>query len=81
MFCLRLPNAKIAILFQNDDYGKDYLQGMKDGLGSLASKMIVAEESSEVVSQAVVGQMTGGQDRILRQALGPHHRRRRCCCR
>src|SRR3982750_3923645 len=41
------PNAKIAILYQNDDYGKDYLKGLKDGLGAKASSMIVAEESYE----------------------------------
>jgi branched-chain amino acid transport system substrate-binding protein len=42
-----LPNAKIAVLFQNDDYGKDYLKGLKDGLGPKAASMIVAEESYE----------------------------------
>ncbi|MBR0792481.1 ABC transporter substrate-binding protein [Bradyrhizobium manausense] len=41
------PDAKIAVLYQNDDYGKDYLKGLKDGLGSKASSMIVAEESYE----------------------------------
>src|SRR5881398_2665367 len=41
------PDAKIAVLFQNDDYGKDYLKGLKDGLGAKASSMIVAEESYE----------------------------------
>jgi branched-chain amino acid transport system substrate-binding protein len=41
------PDAKIAVLFQNDDYGKDYLKGLKDGLGSKAATMIVAEESYE----------------------------------
>jgi branched-chain amino acid transport system substrate-binding protein len=41
------PNAKIAVLFQNDDYGKDYLKGLKDGLGAKAN-MIVAESSYEV---------------------------------
>jgi len=41
------PNAKIAVLFQNDDYGKDYLKGLKDGLGGKAASMIVAEESYE----------------------------------
>jgi len=35
------------VLYQNDDYGKDYLKGLKDGLGSKASSMIVAEESFE----------------------------------
>jgi len=42
------PNAKIAVLFQNDDYGKDYLKGLKDGLGAKAASMIVAEDSFEV---------------------------------
>jgi len=40
------PDGKIAILYQNDDFGKDYLRGLKDGLGSKAS-MIIAEESYE----------------------------------
>jgi branched-chain amino acid transport system substrate-binding protein len=42
------PNAKIGVLFQNDDYGKDYLKGLKDGLGAKAASMIVLEESYEV---------------------------------
>ena len=41
------PNAKIAVLYQNDDYGKDYLKGFKDGLGAKTS-MIVVEDSYEV---------------------------------
>ena len=41
------PDAKIAVLYQNDDYGKDYLRGLKDGLGAKAATMIVAEESYE----------------------------------
>jgi branched-chain amino acid transport system substrate-binding protein len=40
------PDGKIAIMFQNDDFGKDYLKGLKDGLGAKAS-MIAAEESYE----------------------------------
>jgi branched-chain amino acid transport system substrate-binding protein len=40
------PNAKIAIMYQNDDFGKDYLKGLKDGLGAKTS-MIIAEESYE----------------------------------
>src|SRR3546814_11251797 len=48
-----MPDAKVAILYQNDDYGKDYLQGMKDGLGDMASKMIVAEESYEVTEPTI----------------------------
>jgi branched-chain amino acid transport system substrate-binding protein len=42
------PNAKIAVLYQNDDYGKDYLKGFKDGLGAKAASLIVIEESYEV---------------------------------
>src|ERR1700754_159239 len=41
------PDAKIAVLYQNDDYGKDYLKGLKDGLGAKAASMIIAEESYE----------------------------------
>jgi branched-chain amino acid transport system substrate-binding protein len=40
------PDGKIAIMYQNDDFGKDYLKGLKEGLGSKAS-MIIAEESYE----------------------------------
>ena len=50
------PNAKIGILYQNDDYGKDYLKGMKDGLGAKAS-MIVKEVSYEVTDPTVDSQM------------------------
>jgi branched-chain amino acid transport system substrate-binding protein len=48
-----LPNAKIAVLYQNDDYGKDYLKGLKDGLGAKASSMIVAEESYETTQPTI----------------------------
>src|SRR2546428_1169889 len=46
------PDAKIAIMFQNDDFGKDYLKGLKDGLGAKAS-MIVAEESYETAEPTI----------------------------
>jgi ABC-type branched-subunit amino acid transport system substrate-binding protein len=42
------PNARIAVLYQNDDYGKDYVKGLKDGLGDRAALMIIAEETYEV---------------------------------
>ncbi len=41
------PDAKIGVLYQNDDFGKDYIKGLKDGLGAKAASMIVAEESYE----------------------------------
>jgi branched-chain amino acid transport system substrate-binding protein len=47
------PDAKIAVLFQNDDYGKDYLKGLKDGLGAKAASMIVAEESYETSEPSI----------------------------
>jgi branched-chain amino acid transport system substrate-binding protein len=46
------PGTKIAVLYQNDDYGKDYLKGLKDGLGDKAS-MIIAEESFETTEPTV----------------------------
>ena len=50
------PAAKIAVLYQNDDYGKDYLKGLKDGLGDKAG-MIVAEVSYEVSDPTVDSQI------------------------
>jgi branched-chain amino acid transport system substrate-binding protein len=50
------PNAKIGILYQNDDLGKDYVKGLKDGLGAKAS-MIVAEKSYELSDPTVDSQM------------------------
>ncbi len=47
------PDAKIAVLYQNDDYGKDYLKGLKDGLGAKASQMIIAEESFETTEPTI----------------------------
>jgi branched-chain amino acid transport system substrate-binding protein len=47
------PNARIAILYQNDDYGKDYVKGLKDGLGAKAASMIVAEESYETTQPTI----------------------------
>jgi len=51
------PNAKIAVLFQNDDYGKDYLKGFEDGLGAKAASMIVSKISYEVTDPTVDSQM------------------------
>lgn len=51
------PNAKIAVLFQNDDYGRDYLKGFKEGLGEKAKAMIVAEASYELTDPTVDSQI------------------------
>lgn len=51
------PDAKIGILFQNDDYGKDYVKGLKDGLGDKAKSMIVAEASYETTDPTVDSQI------------------------
>ncbi|MFO1268847.1 MAG: ABC transporter substrate-binding protein [Rubrivivax sp.] len=51
------PNAKIAVLYQNDDYGKDYLKGLEDGLGDKAKAMIVARASYETSDPTVDSQV------------------------
>jgi len=66
------PDAKIAVLYQNDDLGKDYLKGLKDGLGDKAS-MIVAEESYEisepVIDSHIVKLKASGADAFISIAL------------
>ena len=51
------PNAKIGILYQNDDYGKDYVKGLKDGLGDKAKTMIVSEQPYETTDATVNSQV------------------------
>jgi branched-chain amino acid transport system substrate-binding protein len=51
------PNAKVGILYQNDDLGKDYLNGIKAGLGDKAASMIVAEASYEVSDPTIDSQI------------------------
>ena len=51
------PGAKIGILMQNDDYGKDYVKGFKEGLGAKAKTMIVSEVTYEVTDPTVDSQM------------------------
>ena len=55
------PDAKIAILYQNDDYGKDYLKGFKDGLGAKTSMIVkeVSYETSDPTVDSQVVQMQG----------------------
>jgi len=49
--------AKIGILYQNDDFGKDHITGLKAGLGDKAAKMIVAEVSYEVTDPTIDSQI------------------------
>jgi branched-chain amino acid transport system substrate-binding protein len=51
------PDAKIAVLYQNDDFGKDYLNGLHDGLGDKAKKLILSEVSFELSDPTVDSQM------------------------
>ena len=51
------PNAKVGVLYQNDDLGKDYLNGIRAGLGGRAAKMIVAEASYELSEPTIDSQI------------------------
>jgi len=52
-----VPDAKVGILYQNDDYGKDYLKGFKDGLGDAAKKLVVSEQSYETTDPTIDSQI------------------------
>jgi branched-chain amino acid transport system substrate-binding protein len=68
-----LPNAKIAVLYQNDDFGKDYLNGLRAGLGDKVGKMIVATQSYETtdptIDSQVVALQGSGADVLLTAAI------------
>jgi branched-chain amino acid transport system substrate-binding protein len=51
------PNAKIGVFYQNDDLGKEYVQGLKDGLGDKATSMIAAEVSYETTEPTIDSQI------------------------
>ena len=51
------PNAKIGILYQNDDYGKDYLKGFEDGLGDKAKTLIISKLTYEATDPTIDSQM------------------------
>jgi branched-chain amino acid transport system substrate-binding protein len=68
-----LPQGKIGVLYQNDDSGRDYLKGLKDGLGVEAAKrMIIAElpydPSDPTVDSQVVSLKTLGADIFFDEA-------------
>jgi branched-chain amino acid transport system substrate-binding protein len=51
------PDGKIGVLYQNDDFGKDYLKGLKDGLGDKAKSMVAIEASYETMDATVESQV------------------------
>ncbi len=68
------PNARIAILMQNDDFGRDYLEGFKQGLGASAAKMIIATQTYELtdpsIDTQIVNLKASGADVFFAIALG-----------
>ena len=67
------PNAKVAILYQNDDFGRDYLAGLKQGLGEKAQQMLVAQISYETteptVSSSIITLKASGADTLVVAAI------------
>jgi branched-chain amino acid transport system substrate-binding protein len=68
-----LSEAKIAVLYQNDDFGKDYVIGLRQGLGDKADKMIVATQTYETTDATVDSQIVAlqgsGADVLLTIAI------------
>ena len=68
------PDAKIGVLYQNDDYGKDYLKGLKEGLGSKADSMIVSAlsylSSDPTLDQQLVALKYSGADVFVNATTG-----------
>ena len=68
------PDAKIAVLYRYDDFGKDYVKGFKDGLRERAASMIVAEASYELtdptVDSQIVSLKASGADTLINFATG-----------
>ena len=56
-----IPDAKIAVLYQNDDFGKDYLIGLREGLGDKADKLIVATQTYETTDATIDSQVVALQ--------------------
>jgi branched-chain amino acid transport system substrate-binding protein len=62
------PDAKIAVLYQNDDSGKDFLKGFKDGLGDKVSTIVAAvsyEPSDPTVDSQIVQLQSSGADTLF----------------
>jgi branched-chain amino acid transport system substrate-binding protein len=54
-----IPDARIGILYQNDEYGKDHRKGLLDELGDAARKLVVLEQTYEATDAAVDAQIVG----------------------
>jgi branched-chain amino acid transport system substrate-binding protein len=63
------PDAKIGILYQNDDLGKDYLNGVAEGLGDLAAKAIVSRKSFDIqeptLDSQIIDLKASGADTVV----------------
>jgi branched-chain amino acid transport system substrate-binding protein len=66
------PGGKIAVLYQNDDFGKDYLKGVKDGLGDKADLVILAasyETTDPTIDSQVIAMKAAGADVFVNSAI------------
>ncbi len=67
------PEGKIGVLYQNDDFGRAYLDGLKQGLGERAAKMIVMQASYEstdpTIDTQIVSLQASGADVLLTAAI------------
>ena len=66
------PNAKIAVLYQNDDFGKDYLKGVVDGLGAKAASMIRAgqlQTTDPTLNSQIIELQAAGCDVLVTIAI------------
>ena len=73
-----LPGAKIAVLYQNDDFGKDYLIGLREGLGDKADKLIVATQSYETTDATVDFPSRGPAGKRRQCSVDGSHSKIRC---
>jgi ABC-type branched-subunit amino acid transport system substrate-binding protein len=68
------PDARIAVLYQNDDYGREYLNGLRAGLGEAADRMIVAAQSYETTAPGIDSEMialaASGADTFMNFSVG-----------
>ena len=66
------PDGKIGVLYQNDDFGKDYLKGLKDGLGEKAKSVVVEaayETTDPTVDSQVIGMKAAGCDVLVNTGI------------